>query len=832
MSALQPSPALGVVAIACADGTVALHDIKLDKEMLRLNEHAPQSIAITSIAFRLDGFGAGEDGLQDGVMATASTESGDLTFWDLNKRGRVRGILHNAHNPRAAAYGGVFGGVSKIEFLSGQPVIVSSGRDNALKTWIFDEHLMSPVPRVLHSRSGHAAPVSQIEFLPTASDGADDLGKWLLSAGRDRSLWGWSLRRDGQSTELSQGKSQRRAKKLSSLGGPLDVESSVKLEDLKAPEITCIACCLNRDGGMGASTGGGAVWANVAQGKQNQGSADTPVIGWESIVTGHKGDKYARTWFWGRKKAGRWALPTSDGTEVKSVAISPCGTFAVLGSAGGSIDMFNLQSGIRRQRYPAPLTPAQASKLKQQKKGLSNGDTATDEPGGGRHTAAVTGLVVDSLKQPVISASLDRTLRFSGFATGRLVSHLALTPQTAITILRHQRANDLLALACDDLAVRIVDFATRRPVRELWGCAAPTADLQLSSDGRWAVAASLDAGLRVWDLPSGHLVDATRMEPPASALALSPTGEFLATAHTGERGVRIWSNRALFTSVPPTRALPVDHGLASPTQPGMPSAAGEIGAGPIEAAFDDSVAAVEEEAPLAVASAVDALSEGLTTLSLLPRARWTTLLHLEALAARNKPIEPPKAPEKAPFFLPSLDKESGRMPQQLPSAGETSNPASTAAERARIARLQRTAGSDRPFGALLQQAASTGGDHEVEAFISHLNTLPPAATDAEVRSLRGSGGLLPEGGANEMVAFVRALTARARQRRDYECLQAWMAVFLAAHGSALVEIEGPEGQEAARVLEAWREVAKAEQERLGELVGYTAGVLQFLRSGR
>jgi U3 small nucleolar RNA-associated protein 21 len=48
------------------------------------------------------------------------------------------------------------------------------------------------------------------------------------------------------------------------------------------------------------------------------------------------------------------------------------------------------------------------------------------------------------------------------------------------------------------------------------------------------------------------------------------------------------------------------------------------------------------------------LDEGLLTLSLMPRARWQTLLNLETIRLRNKPKEPPKAPEAAPFFLPTV----------------------------------------------------------------------------------------------------------------------------------------------------------------------------------
>jgi U3 small nucleolar RNA-associated protein 21 len=278
---------------------------------------------ISSISFRTDGIGAGDDGTKVGVMATAGLESGDVTFWDLNQGGRVMGVLRGAHSPPSTRGNAGRGGINKVEFLAGQPVVVTSGLDNAMKTWIFDETPFSPIPRILHSRSGHAAPVTAVDFLPSDADGADKGGKWVMTAGQDRSLWGWSLRRDGQSTELSQGNIRKKAKKFGILAaGSNATEPSASSEDLKAPPITCMASSLNRDGGMGASTGDRGIWMNTRAGIAKRGATDTSSsnsTGWESVVTGHEGDKLARTWFWGRKRAGRWAFETSDGGNVKVI---------------------------------------------------------------------------------------------------------------------------------------------------------------------------------------------------------------------------------------------------------------------------------------------------------------------------------------------------------------------------------------------------------------------------------------------------------------------------------------------------------------------------------
>ena len=305
VTALQPVPALSLIAIAHASGALSIQNVETDQRVLSLrmaSSHSP----ITAISFRSDGLGAGEAGRKPGAMATSCADSGDITLWDLNDGGRIAGVLRGAHQIATNETGS---GINRIEFLDGQPVLVSSGRDNSLKTWIFDETPFSPVPRPLHSRSGHSAAVTTLEFLPAPSGESEIDGKWILSAGKDCSLWGFSLRKDSQSAELSQGRIERKAKKI----GAFDHGALAKAShELKVPESTCIACSLNRDGGMGVTTTG-PIWSNPKVTNTDTSSA----TGWESVVTGHRGDKYARTWFWGKKRAGRWALETGDGTEVK-----------------------------------------------------------------------------------------------------------------------------------------------------------------------------------------------------------------------------------------------------------------------------------------------------------------------------------------------------------------------------------------------------------------------------------------------------------------------------------------------------------------------------------
>lgn len=94
---------------------------------------------------------------------------------------------------------------------------------------------------------------------------------------------------------------------------------------------------------------------------------------------------------------------------------------------------------------------------------------------------------------------------------------------------------------------------------------------------------------------------------------------------------------------------------------GLPSMQGEV--------EDEELGHLEGEATVehTLGGKKEQLSDGLVTLSAMPRTRWQTLLNLDIIRERNKPVEAPKAPEKAPFFLPSL------MDTQNSSGGEKMN---------------------------------------------------------------------------------------------------------------------------------------------------------------
>lgn len=390
---------------------------------------------------------------------------------------------------------------------------------------------------------------------------------------------------------------------------------------------------------------------------------------------------------------------------------------------------------------------------------------------------------------------------------------------TKILGMRYHRNSDLIALSCDDGSIRVVDITTKKLIRELWASRSQTGlqtlDYTFSSDGRWIISAASDSTVRVWDLPTGHMIDAMKLPRKCNTVAFSPSGEFLATGLDGEVGVHIWTNRTLFTHVS-TRQITEDDIVSV----SAPTASGEGGVAVVEAATEEQ-AGDEQEDEITV-PIMDQLSDNITTLSLVPKSRWQTLLHLDVIRARNKPKEAPKAPEKAPFFLPSVGQNQiqgvdDNNSNALTASTEPQDTKSRISSSALASRSSAATATD-TFSRHLAHATETG---DYTPLLSHLSSLPPSAADIAIRTLDTTEPY------TELRTFIKALSARLAQRRDYELVQAWMSVFLRLHGDVVVLDE-----EAVGLLRKWQEEAKGERERVGGLVGYSVGVVGWVRSAR
>jgi len=203
------------------------------------------------------------------------------------------------------------------------------------------------------------------------------------------------------------------------------------------------------------------------------------------------------------------------------------------------------------------------------------------------------------------------------------------------------------------------------------------------------------------------------------------------------------------------------------------------------------------------------------------------------LQERNRPKEAPKAPEKAPFFLPSLlgtNNPQSTNAVTAEAAELSSLTRGAEAEHSRVSKLQAggLSSSESPITRLLQSG------HRLRNFdplIEHLKSLPPARADLEIRSLDPR----VRSGFSELSGFVNALTMRLKLRRDFELVNAWMAVFLKVHADTVglcSRRDEPEYRVLKEALISWAHEQQQEGRRLAGLVGYCRGVVGFLRSAR
>lgn len=193
ITALAQSPAVDVVAVGYRSGRIALFDIRqgdilfslqMSLDPLDQDEPDPPHRGVVSLTFRTDNVQHTlASASSDGKISTWALSSGSENVAnDLGPR-----LLHTFQAHRSAHV--------SIQFLPGQPLLVSSSADNSLKQWLYDSE--TAPPRLLRERAGHQDPVHLARHV-----GAD--GKALLTAS-DSALRYTSIVRDTRSTELSTG---------------------------------------------------------------------------------------------------------------------------------------------------------------------------------------------------------------------------------------------------------------------------------------------------------------------------------------------------------------------------------------------------------------------------------------------------------------------------------------------------------------------------------------------------------------------------------------------------------------------------------------------------
>lgn len=503
---------------------------------------------------------------------------------------------------------------------------------------------------------------------------------------------------------------------------------------------------------------------------------------WENMLTTHKGETFARTWDSKHKRAGKHHLSTVDGGIAKAVCVSQCGNFGLVGSSEGGIGVYNLQSGLLRRKY-----------MLHKKK-------------------AVTGVAIDGMNRKMVSCGLDGIVGFYDFHDLKFLGKLQL--DAPITSMAYHKGSDLISCALDDLTIVVIDVVTQKIVRVLYGHTNRITGMDFSPNGRWIVSVGLDSTLRTWDLPTGGCIDGIRLPNVATGVKFSPLGDFLATTHVSGNGIFMWTNRAQFHPISTRHVEEEDFSTIL-----LPNVSGEGGSSIIDGALNE-----DPEEDLEASQyyrSVDQIDRDLLTLSVGPRSKYQTILHLDVIKQRNKPKEAPKKPEKAPFFLSLAGEVVGdrAIGAETGLLNGTSN-GSAEEEASKLLKLKANGAQhnfESDFTRLLREGSA---DNNFASFLDFVLSASPATLDLEIRSLNSFPPL------DEFTSFVNALTQGLQSNTNYDIYQAIFGLFLKQHGDVIYA--NPQESGLVDALERWGQINEQQGEKLDELVKYCSGVATFL----
>ncbi|KAK9049733.1 hypothetical protein SSX86_031298 [Deinandra increscens subsp. villosa] len=632
----------------------------------------------------------------DGQPLLASGgSSGVICIWNLEKR-RLQSVIRDAHDSS----------VISLHFFANEPVLMSTSADNSIKMWIFDT--TDGDPRLLRFRSGHSAPPLCIRFYAN--------GRHILSAGQDRAFRLFSVIQDQQSRELSQRHVTKRAKKL-----------KVKEEEIKLKPVIAF---------------------DVAEIRERD---------WSNVVTCHMDTPHAYVWRLQNFVLGEHILtPTIDiQAPVKACSISACGNFAILGTAGGWIEKFNLQSGMSRGSYIDVLEKEKSA-----------------------HDGEVVGVACDSTNSLMISAGYNGDIKIWNFKGRELKSKWEIG-STVVKIIYH-RSNGLLATVTDDLVIRMFDVVALKLVRKFDGHADRVTDICFSEDGKWLMSSSMDGTLRIWDVILARQIDAIHVDVSITGLSLSPNMDVLATTHVDQNGVYLWVNQAMFSGATHIDSYGSGKEVVNVKLPSI-SSGGESSKDDVDSEKTVLTNSQPRAQPITLTPLLDQQIPDLVTLSLLPKSQWQSLINLDIIKERNKPIEPPKKPEKAPFFLPSIPSLSGEIVFKASEPTDEEKPTQTD----RISRI-----ADLPSSPFVQFLQSSFEMKNSEAFTDYLKSLSSSTLDVELRMLQiidDDDEQEPEKRPELIILellldyFIQEIT----HRNNFEFIQALIRLFLKIHGETI-----------------------------------------------
>lgn len=462
---------------------------------------------------------------------------------------------------------------------------------------------------------------------------------------------------------------------------------------------------------------------------------------WTNLLSLNGGEAFL--WNYENKAIGEKKIERKNKAKISAVGVSECGNFGVLGYASGSIEKFSMQSGLNQLLFNKS------------------------------HNSSVTSLCLDSTNSILISSSLSGEIFLFDFFSGALKS--TLTINEPINKMRLQSFSNLLGVLTDSSCL-IYDIRTLNLSRS-FTIQSPS-DLSFSSDSRW-LGIIENNNIQIWDLPNIKLIDWVTFKHKPLSLDFSPDGRYLATTHESSLGVFLWLNKSFYTQTlinkSPSSArfikgFDVSKGKNFYSKKHIKIA--DILSEPVESKAENLI---QLKFPKGIEH------QALVT-SNLPSSRIAALYNWDEIKDRNAPIEPPKKPEKVPFFLPDslgivkYDLESGKNEGKVEKVKEKE----------------------------VELSSMVNGDLNVDSVLEFLKGLSPGRIELNIYGL----------GVEEVEKFVEVLKKCVEDLKDFEFVQSVLACFLKIHSDGI-------SKEQVKMLlgvqeKAWR---KIEEELLFDISG-------------
>lgn len=767
-SVLHPAAYTNKLLLGFDDGSMQLWNLKTSKMLYRFEQFVGASSAVTCLA---------QSSVVD--VVAVGLQDGRVVVHNLKFDRAIREMRFADRAVTALAF----------RLQEDAPHLIAGSDAGDLAVW----HLETG--RLLVELVGaHRAPISGLacftgEPLFVTSSGDNSLRIWLLEATGQLLTCRVLRQRDGHSqpvrrvrfyTADEDGRDDGAGNFLLSAGS----DSTLRAFSIENDALNCSL---------------GRALFRRKQAKRQQGADDEqllmpPIVDfafeatrerdWDNIIAIHDRLALASKWSYRRRKMSDVRLKKSDHEARKlstlpelakrratAVAMSACGNFCFIGFSVGGVDKFNMQSNKYR------------------------GSIRRQEGGGSAHDGAVVGIASDQLSTMLYTCGADARLRFWRQRSLDMCDEMALDQTPTHMIL--ERSNGLLALALDDFSLELVDVATRRRVRRFADAhQAPISDFAFSAGSHWLVSASLDRTLKTWELASGTLLD--RIVLPKACTSLTLTGSWLATTHVGQVGVCLWLNRSLYS---PIEFLTAGHD-------------------------PDREEAADESDPIPAAKARDQLADDLCTLSLEPEFKWQNLRLIDRIRERNRPKEAPRVPKHAPFFLPTVQDQSGSLKFDVEAGrkalgeGADKSAAAAATEGSRMQLAARLS--------VFQRALLGDESNSLTDAFAQLRALGSAGVAVEIRSLEfAGGGQRPDA----IERFLDMTLHVVRSRKNFELANAYWSLFVKTYRERLMSTAADSAVFARKLGDigdameaAWKSTSTALDEALA-VAGYLRSAL-------